>query len=60
VSVPEWLAPGHHVASIALYDRRTGNLLTGDSLYAGRLYVNEADVPAYAAGRAFPGSLERM
>jgi len=40
--------PGHHAASIALYDRRTGNLLTGDSLYPGRLYVSQADVPAYA------------
>ncbi len=25
--------PGHDQASIALYDRRTGLLLTGDSLY---------------------------
>jgi hydroxyacylglutathione hydrolase len=41
--------PGHQAASIALYDRRTGNLLTGDSLYPGRLYVSEADVPAFAA-----------
>ena len=39
--------PGHHEASIAIYDRRTGNLLTGDSLYPGRLYV--ADFPAFAA-----------
>ncbi len=41
--------PGHQAASIALYDRLTGNLLTGDSLYPGRLYTNEADVPTYAA-----------
>jgi glyoxylase-like metal-dependent hydrolase (beta-lactamase superfamily II) len=41
--------PGHHAASIALYDRRTGNLLTGDSLYPGRLYTSDADVPIYAA-----------
>jgi glyoxylase-like metal-dependent hydrolase (beta-lactamase superfamily II) len=41
--------PGHNQASIALYDRMTGNLLTGDSLYPGRLYVPEADVPVYAA-----------
>jgi glyoxylase-like metal-dependent hydrolase (beta-lactamase superfamily II) len=40
--------PGHQTASIDLYDRSTGNLLTGDSLYPGRLYVNEADVPVYA------------
>jgi len=25
--------PGHNEASIALYDRLTGNLMTGDSLY---------------------------
>jgi hydroxyacylglutathione hydrolase len=34
--------PGHHGAHIAIYDRRTANLLTGDSLYPGRLYVNGA------------------
>src|SRR6267154_4515688 len=28
--------PGHDIASIALYDRITGNLMTGDSLYPGR------------------------
>ena len=31
--------PGHHPASIALYDERTGLLLTGDSVYPGRIYV---------------------
>jgi len=41
--------PGHQEASIALYDRLTGNLLTGDSLYPGRLYVPEAEIPTYAA-----------
>jgi hydroxyacylglutathione hydrolase len=41
--------PGHDVASIALYDRVTGNLMTGDSLYPGRLYVSEAQIPTYAA-----------
>jgi glyoxylase-like metal-dependent hydrolase (beta-lactamase superfamily II) len=41
--------PGHDVASIALYDRTTGNLLTGDSLYPGRLYVRETEIPTYAA-----------
>lgn len=33
--------PGHDVVSIAMYDRRTGVLLTGDSLYPGRLYVRD-------------------
>ena len=37
--------PGHDVLSIALYDRQTGVLLTGDSLYPGRLYV--ADFPEF-------------
>ena len=39
--------PGHDVVSIALYDRRTGILLTGDSLYPGRLYI--PDFPAFQA-----------
>jgi hydroxyacylglutathione hydrolase len=33
--------PGHDVVSIAMYDRRTGVLLTGDSLYPGRLYIHD-------------------
>src|SRR5580692_7145616 len=41
--------PGHDVASIALYDRLTGNLMTGDSLYPGRLGVQLAQVPTFAA-----------
>jgi glyoxylase-like metal-dependent hydrolase (beta-lactamase superfamily II) len=41
--------PGHNDASIALYDRKTGNLMTGDSLYPGRLSVSEADLPVFAA-----------
>jgi hydroxyacylglutathione hydrolase len=32
--------PGHTADSIALYDRRTAILLTGDTVYPGRLYVN--------------------
>ncbi len=31
--------PGHEPSHIALYDRRTCLLLTGDTLYPGRLYV---------------------
>lgn len=42
--------PGHHGASIALYDRRTGLLLTGDTVYPGRLYVN--DLPAFRTSLA--------
>jgi len=33
--------PGHQPASIAVYDRRTGILLTGDTFYPGRLYVRD-------------------
>jgi len=32
--------PGHSEASIALYDRKTAILFTGDTLYPGRLYVH--------------------
>jgi hydroxyacylglutathione hydrolase len=44
--------PGHEPASIALYDRRTGVLLTGDTLYPGRLYVRD--------GPAFTASIQRL
>jgi glyoxylase-like metal-dependent hydrolase (beta-lactamase superfamily II) len=44
--------PGHEPASIALYDRRTGLLLTGDTLYPGRLYVRD--------GAAFTASIQRL
>jgi hydroxyacylglutathione hydrolase len=35
--------PGHERTSIAIYDRSTAILLTGDTLYPGRLYVNEPE-----------------
>jgi glyoxylase-like metal-dependent hydrolase (beta-lactamase superfamily II) len=44
--------PGHQEASISVYDPWTGWLLTGDTVYPGRLYVN--DMPAFVA------SLERL
>jgi glyoxylase-like metal-dependent hydrolase (beta-lactamase superfamily II) len=44
--------PGHQEASIAVHDPWTGFLLTGDTVYPGRLYVN--DFPA------FQESLERL
>ncbi len=37
--------PGHSKVSVALYDRNTAVLLTGDTLYPGRLYV--VDFGAY-------------
>ena len=33
--------PGHQSAHIAFYDRRHDLLLTGDTLYPGRLYIND-------------------
>lgn len=37
--------PGHHAASVAVFDPWTGFLLTGDTVYPGRLYVE--DMPAF-------------
>jgi glyoxylase-like metal-dependent hydrolase (beta-lactamase superfamily II) len=45
-------SPGHHDAAITVYDPATGFLLTGDTVYPGRLYVS--DMPAFAA------SLDRL
>jgi len=42
--------PGHEPTSIAVYDRRTRLLLTGDTLYPGRLYVR--DFPVFKASIA--------
>ena len=42
--------PGHSKLSIALYDRRTAILFTGDTLYPGRLYMS--DIPAFEASIA--------
>jgi glyoxylase-like metal-dependent hydrolase (beta-lactamase superfamily II) len=39
--------PGHDVLSVAYYDRQTGILDAGDSLYPGRLYVR--DFPSFVA-----------
>lgn len=44
--------PGHHPTSIAVFDRWTGFLLTGDSVYPGRLYA--FDLPQFVA------SLDRL
>ncbi|MCH9680688.1 MAG: MBL fold metallo-hydrolase [Deltaproteobacteria bacterium] len=37
--------PGHQTSHIALLDHATGMLLTGDTLYPGRLYIS--DFPTY-------------
>jgi glyoxylase-like metal-dependent hydrolase (beta-lactamase superfamily II) len=44
--------PGHHASSVALYDGRSGLLFTGDSVYPGRIYVED---PA-----AFVDSMNRL
>jgi hydroxyacylglutathione hydrolase len=44
--------PGHHPASIATYDPWSGFLMTGDTVYPGRLYA--FDFPAFVA------SLDRL
>jgi len=44
--------PGHEPASIAIYDRRTGVMLTGDTFYPGRLYVRDT--------AAFASSISRL
>lgn len=35
--------PGHDTLSLALYDRQTGILFSGDSLYPGRIFVRDFD-----------------
>ena len=42
--------PGHDIVSVALYDRQTGILLTGDSVYPGRIYIR--DFAAFALSTA--------
>lgn len=44
--------PGHDEMSIAIYDRQTQWLLTGDSVYPGRLYVRDVE--------AFCSSMTRL
>jgi hydroxyacylglutathione hydrolase len=39
--------PGHHAASVAVFDPWTGFLLTGDTVYPGRLYA--FDMATFAA-----------
>ena len=40
-----WPSPGHHNAAVTFYDPYTGFLLTGDTVYPGRLYIQ--DWPAF-------------
>ncbi|KRE79361.1 MBL fold metallo-hydrolase [Arthrobacter sp. Soil763] len=40
-----WPSPGHHDEAVTFYDPYTGLLFTGDTVYPGRLYIN--DWPAF-------------
>lgn len=40
-----WPSPGHHAAAVTFHDPYTGFLLTGDTVYPGRLYIQ--DWPAF-------------
>jgi len=42
--------PGHHATSIAVHDPATRTLLTGDTVYPGRLHVDDA--PAFSRSLA--------
>ena len=43
--------PGHQASHIALFDRNEGLLLTGDTLYPGRLYIDDAGAYAQSIHR---------
>lgn len=43
--------PGHQQSHIALFDHGTGMLLTGDTLYPGRLYIDDFDAYVASVGR---------
>lgn len=39
--------PGHEPSSVAFYDHQTGDLLTGDSLYPGNIFLSESQWPTF-------------
>ncbi len=43
--------PGHEQTHIAIYDRQTGLLLTGDTLYPGLLFINDWTMYRISIGR---------
>ncbi|UYM07416.1 MBL fold metallo-hydrolase [Solicola gregarius] len=45
-------SPGHHAAAVTFYDPWTGFLLTGDTVYPGRLYIQDWS--------AFARSIDRL
>lgn len=51
--------PGHQDSHVAVYDRRTNILLTGDTLYPGRLYVRDWDAYRVSIARLVDFTRER-
>lgn len=41
--------PGHEPSSVAFYDSATGDMFTGDSLYPGNIFLDEASWPEFQA-----------
>ena len=51
--------PGHHAASIAVLDPTTGLLHTGDTVYPGRIYVQDSDALLDSLDRLVTFAAER-
>jgi glyoxylase-like metal-dependent hydrolase (beta-lactamase superfamily II) len=51
--------PGHHLTHIAIYDPEDGLLLTGDTLYAGRLYISNWTDYVPSVGRLVDHAADR-
>jgi hydroxyacylglutathione hydrolase len=49
--------PGHHISSIAFYDRSSKLLLAGDTFYPGRLYVDDWVAFKKSVGRLYDFAL---
>jgi hydroxyacylglutathione hydrolase len=41
--------PGHEPSSIAVYDHQSGDMVTGDSLYPGNIFLSEYNYPEFKA-----------
>lgn len=41
--------PGHEESSIAVYDHKTGDMATGDTLYPGNIFLSEYNYPEFKA-----------
>ncbi|GAA2396026.1 MBL fold metallo-hydrolase [Nonomuraea africana] len=52
--------PGHHEAAVTFYDRWTGFLLTGDTVYPGRLYIQDWSAFAQTIDRLIDFSDRRL